>query len=335
MIRYLVFSTIILSVALTSTACAETPELLARLDSPIIIRGDSDRAFRDPAIVYHDGVFHLFYTLVRTEDEVNSARWGIYSYTAHSTSTDLKTWSQPRIITPRGMTLNYSSPGNVVRFGGRWVLCLQTYPRLDYYRGDRLRWADSSARIFTMRSDDLETWDPPELLRVKGPDVPREAMGRMIDPYLIEDRDMPGRWWCFYKQGGVSMSYSNDLVNWTYAGRTDSGENVCVLRDGDEYVLMHSPGNGLGLKRSKDLKEWRDWGPIITLDQKDWPWAEVRLTAGCLLDMRDRPDIGHYLLFFHGVGPGPGRNQDNADANCSLGIAWSKDLQTWHWPGGK
>ena len=47
-------------------------------------------------------------------------------------------------------------------------------------------------------------------------DVQREDMGRMIDPYLIRDKDEPGKWWCFYKQNGVSYSWSHDLENWTF-----------------------------------------------------------------------------------------------------------------------
>ena len=58
-------------------------------------------------------------------------------------------------------------------------------------------------------SDDLVHWDAPELLRVKGDAVPREEMGRMIDPYLLEDKDEPGKYWCFYKQNGeiVAVPY--------------------------------------------------------------------------------------------------------------------------------
>jgi hypothetical protein len=48
-----------------------------------------------------------------------------------------------------------------------------------------------------MRSKDLEMWGAPELLRVKGPDVPQEKMGRMLDDYLLADKDEPGKWWCF------------------------------------------------------------------------------------------------------------------------------------------
>jgi len=298
------------------------------IKSPIVLRGDSRTAYRDPAGLYHAGTFYLFYTLVRTQ-----ADGRIYSYTAVSTSRDLQGFSAPRIITPKGQHLNFSSPGNVVRFADVWVLCLQTYPRLNYRRGDKLRWANDKARLFIMRSKDLLRWSEPELLRVKGPDATAEQMGRMIDPYLIEDKDEPGKWWCFYKQHGVSLSWSYDLANWTYFGRADSGENVCVLVDDDEYVLFHSPGNGIGVKRSKDLKQWRDVNGLITLGQQQWPWAENRITAGVVLDLRKEPRIGKYLMFFHGGGPGKKKTQDNVDANCSLGIAWSDDLKNWSWPG--
>lgn len=301
---------------------------LSKLRSPVLLRGDDETAFRDPAVVYHDGVFHIFPTYIRTEEDGK-----VYLYTAHTTSRDLVDWSEARILTPKGQQLNFSSPGNVIRFEGEWVMCLQSYPIPGLKRCGPLRWANRDARIFVMRSDDLQRWSEPELLRVKGPDVPREEMGRMIDPYLVEDKDEPGKWWCFYKQDGVSYSWSRDLEHWTYQGRTSSGENVCVLVQDDKYILFHSPGNGIGIKRSRDLKHWEDRGQLITLGQQNWPWAETRLTAGVVLDLREEPEIGKYLLFFHGVGPGKKRTMDNAFANCSIGIAWSDDLISWEWPG--
>jgi len=301
---------------------------MQHLDSPVLLRGDDKTAYRDPAIFYHEGRFYLFATMARTEEAGL-----VYLYTALSTSGDLKDWSKPKIITSKGQHLNYSSPGNVIRFGDQWVLCLQTYPIPNYRRGQGVRCGNQDARIWIMRSSDLVHWSDPELLRVKGPDVPPEKMGRMIDPYLVQDKDQPGKWWCFYKQRGVSFSWSFDLKNWTYGGRTDCGENVCVLVDGDEYLLFHSPGNGIGMKRSRDLEQWRDVGEVITLGQELWSWAEARLTAGCVLDLRHEPTIGKYLMFFHGDGPGKERTQDNTYANCSIGIAWSDDLTTWQWPG--
>jgi len=301
---------------------------LAGLDSPIVFRGDEKTGYRDPTAVFHDGVFYLYVTVIRTEEEGR-----IYSYTALSQSSNLRDWTKPVDLTPKGQRLNYSSPGNVIRHGGEWIMCLQTYPRPDYKRGGPVRWADQTARLFVMRSADLVHWSAPELLRVKGPDVPVEAMGRMIDPYLIEDKDEPGKWWCFYKQNGVSMSWSEDLKNWHFFGSTESGENVCVLVEDDEYVLVHSPPNGMGIKRSKDLMHWRDVGGRITLGQEAWPWAETRLTAGFVLDLRDQPGVGKYVMFFHGSGPGKRKTQDNVDANCCIGVAWSEDLVVWEWPG--
>ena len=301
---------------------------LESLSSPILLGSDSKTAYRDPTAIYYDGTFYLYFTYVRTEEDGK-----IYLYTAVSTSKDLKNWTDPKIITPKGQRLNYCSPGNVIRHDGDWVLCLQTYPIPGLSRDDSLRWANENARIFTMRSEDLLNWSKPELIRAKGPKVPREEMGRMIDAYFVEDKDEPGKWWCFYKQNGASMSWSRDLETWHYAGRVDSGENVCVIVRNQYYYLFHSPGNGVGIKRSPDLKHWENWGDRITLGQEDWPWAETRLTAGFVLDMRDHPEVGKYLMFFHGVGPGAERTIENAFADCSIGIAWSDDLCTWNWPG--
>jgi hypothetical protein len=299
---------------------------LNSLESPVLFAGSETTAYRDPAVFRHQGTFHLFFTLVRVESDGL-----IYSYTATSQSADLKTWSAPRIITPKGQHLNYSSPGNVVRFGDQFVLCLQTYPRPDYRAGQSPRYGDDSARIYTMRSRDLQQWSEPEILLVKGPAVPVAEMGRMIDPFLIEDKDEPGKWWCFYKQNGASLSWSRDLRTWHYEGHFPSGENVCVWVEDGTYCLMHSPSNGLAIKKSADLKQWKDWGPLITLGQAQWHWAKGRLSAGAVLDLRRDATVGKYLLFFHGSGPRTER-QGDFDKNASLAVAWSDDLLHWSWP---
>jgi len=314
----------VLLALLQAAAGQEAPPPRADLDalkSPVLFRGDATTACRDPAALLHEGTFHLFFTLVQTE-----APGKPFSYVAHSRSRDLLRWSEPRKLTPRDSNLNFGSPGNAVRHGGEWVLCLQTYPRP---RGEK--YGNENSRIWTMRSRDLETWGEPELLRVKGPDVPVEKMGRMIDPFLVEDKDEPGRWWCFFKQNGVSWSWSRDLRTWTFAGRADAGENACVLADGGEYVLFHSPANGIGVRRSGDLKTWRDGG-LLTLGQKDWPWARGRLTAGFVLDLRGNPAVGRALMFFHGSDYPENDPRGGFDNYASIGIAWSADLREWAWP---
>ncbi|HPJ60775.1 MAG TPA: hypothetical protein PLQ06_13665 [Bacteroidales bacterium] len=321
----------LLIAVLSLTFCCQltAQPLIKKLRSPVIFRGDSITAYRDPAILFHKGIYHLFFTLVETE-----ADGLVFSYTAKSVSRNLRKWSSPVKLTPRDQNLNFCSPGNVIRFGDEWILCLQTYPRPGLRNTDPVRYGDQSARVFIMRSNDLETWSQPEILMVKGSGVSVSDMGRMIDPYLLEDKTEKGKYWCFYKQRGVSMSFSYDLMNWTFNGFTDAGENVTVLIENDEYLMFHSPSNGIGMKRSPDLKNWTDTGILITLGQDQWEWARGRITAGTVVNLKDEKRIAGYLMFFHGSGPLK-ENQGDFDRNASIGIAWSRDLSEWEWPGKK
>ena len=301
-------------------------KFLDQIDSPIIFKGDEVTAFRDPAVLYHDNRFYLFFTLVKTESGK------IFSYTAYSESSDLKNWNQIKILTPRNQNLNFSSPGNIIRNDGKWILCLQSYPCPGYKSDEKIRYGSKDARIFIMKSNDLRNWTSPQVLKVKGPKVSVREMGRMIDPYLIEDIDEKGKFWCFYKQNGVSMSYTYDFKNWTYYGNTESGENVCVLKQQNEYLMFHSPSNGIGIKRSTDFKNWNDFGGIITLGQNQWNWAKGRITAGTVLDLISLPGVAKYLMFFHGSGPKK-ETEGDFDKNSSIGVAWSENLIDWDWPG--
>ena len=77
---------------------------------------------------------------------------------ATSTSVNLKDWTEPRILTERDQNLDYSSPGNVIRFGDEWILCMQTNPRPGYVKSEMPRYGSEDARLLIMRSKDLETW---------------------------------------------------------------------------------------------------------------------------------------------------------------------------------
>ena len=171
-----------------------------------------------------------------------------------------------------------------------------------------------------------------EIIKVKGNDVPFEKMSKMIDLYLIEDKNEKGKYWCFYKQNGGGMSYNYDLINWTFLKFTaESGENVCVLNENDEYILVHSPSNIIGIKKSKDLKKWEPRGNLITLGQNEWNWAKWKITAGPVINMKNVKEFKNYLMFFNGSGPLM-ESQGDFDKNASIGIAWSKDLINWTWP---
>jgi hypothetical protein len=127
------------------------------------------------------------------------------------------------------------------------------------------------------------------------------------------------------------MSFTHDFKNWTYFGHTESGENTCMLVENNQYVLFHSPPNGIRIKKSDDLKTWIDWGELITLGQADWIWAKGRITAGAMLKLSGNKQA-KYLIFFHGSGPLT-ETQGDFDKNASIGIAWSNALKTWDWPG--
>ena len=285
----------------------------------VFLNGGSNFSYRDPCAHYHDGVFRVWHTQIHG---TAGGEWA--SGTGVIESTDLINWSKPRLVTPVDKRFNYSSPGNVIRYADRWIMCLQTYPT-----PNGGFFGDESSRIFTMASDDLINWEEPKLIKVKGPHTPREDMVRMIDPYLIEDKDIPGKWWCFFKQNGASMAWSTDLDIWTYHGRIEAGENVCLLIDKNEYLMFHSPKNGIGIKRSNDLQTWNDVD-LLTLGQAHWPWAQGRLTAGHVLDLRHEQAIGKYVMFFHGSSQ-EGCAIQETHGHSSLAFAWSQDLVSWDW----
>ena len=278
-----------------------------------IIPGDRTHAFRDPAVLYEAGLFYLFCTMVETE-----ADGTVYMYTVRMTSADLTHWSDPLILTPRDRRLNFSSPGNIVRHDGRWVLCLQSYCREN---GEK--YGNARCRLWRMDSEDLLHWTAPRLLEVQGPDVPSAEAGRMIDPYLIRD-EANGIWYCFYKQNGIRCSVSPDLERWTPQGAVSGGENPCIVRQDGRYILFASPANGISVHESTDLRHWRDTGTLLTFGQADWPWARGRLTAGAAVRAEDT-----WYMFFHGTGP-----EDESvifDTYASIGVAWSEDLVHWQW----
>ena len=69
---------------------------------------------------------------------------------------------------------------------------------------------------------------------------------------------------------------------------------------------------------------------MITLGQKDWPWAQGRLSAGYVADLRRVAGVGKYVMVFHGTGPEP--EPVKFLTHGCIGIAWSDDLKSWHWP---
>ncbi len=273
----------------------------------VIFEQTRQYSYRDPAAYYENGTLYLFYTLV--ENKENNQ----YFYVAMSQSNDFLHWSKPQILTEKDTDKNFSSPGNIIKHLGAYYLCLQTYPRKESQI-----YGNENSRVFTMKSTDLIHWEEPVLLKVKG-EIPEEEMGRMIDPYLLEDAD---RFICFFKQNGVSFSTSDDLIRWTFQGYTECGENVCVIKREDEYLIFNSPENGINILSTKDFKTFTSLTTLY-LNQQNKPWAKDRITAGFVLELNTGCIPYRYAMFYHGD------NEDEYLFGATLAVAFSNNLEIW------
>ncbi len=252
----------------------------------IIFEGNEKFAYRDPTCYFLDGVCHLFFTVSEKDEGY------MYNRIAHSKSTNLKSWSDPEFITPKDRSLNYSSPGNIIEHNGKYIMCFCSYPLIKPFAEQYA--ADENARLFTIETADFKSFSSPKLLNPKG-DTPIDRIGRMIDPFVLKKDD---EYYLFFKQSGVSLSKSHDLEKWNYIGRTDGGENACVLPHNGEYLLIHSPKNGIAISKSSNLTGWTEHS-FTTLNQSDWVWAQDRLTAAFAAELP--PEFSYkYIMFFHG-----------------------------------
>jgi hypothetical protein len=98
---------------------------------------------------------------------------------------------------------------------------------------------------------------------------------------------------------------------------------------------------GIGVSRSKDMRTWRTVSTLkLGLEEggseaaaRAWDWAQGRLSAGFVLDLRSEPRIGKAIMFFHGSRWPEKDPRGGWATHVSLGLAWSDDLVTWQWPG--
>jgi len=272
---------------------------------------------RDPALVFNNGVFHCFHTVV----ENKGGRFKLYLDVTRSEN--LVEWSEPERLTTS--ELGFSSPGNVIIHNGEWVMCVQSYP---VPVGEN--YAGEDARLWLMKSPDLYSWSEPQVMVKDGCRVKWTESRRQIDPFIVERY---GEYFCFYKtSGSLGLLISKNMNNWREASPekaalsswdTPDGvtvENPCVVKDGDEYVLFFSPcreGRGIGTARSTDLIEWFD---VEYIDFPYLDWADGGPSAAMVLDTRK--ELGGWLMAFHGEIQGP--------HGAALGLAWSDDLLFWH-----
>ena len=278
-----------------------------------ILSGNEKTAYRDPACIYADGAYHLFFTLSVLDGEY------MYNSIATAESADLVHWGEVREITERDRNLNFSSPGSIIYYKGEYYVSICSYPLPRPYK--EMRCATEDARLYFIKTKDFKSYTRPEMIMAKG-DTPAERLMRMIDSYVFEDKDESGLFHLFFKQNGVSHSISRDLRNWEYLGRIDGGENACVILHDGCYYLIHSPADGIGIKRSRDLALWEDVGVFLPDERPDF--ATGRLTAAFAMPS---PRMGEYAVFLHGS------KKDAAleiHGEASLAITFTKDFKEFY-----
>ena len=279
---------------------------------PIIFEGSEKRAYRDPACYFYGGEYHLFFTVSEKDNGY------MYNRVAHSVSKDFVSFTEPEFITERDNETNFCSPGNVIEKDGEHLICVTSYPMPLPYA--ERHFADESARLFFIKTRDFKIFSAPERIYPKGKECTDE--GRMIDPFVFQAGD---EYLLFFKQNGVSLSRSENLVDWEFVGRTDGGENACVIKDRDRYVLLHSPENGIGVKVSSNLKDWSDLG-VYTLEQDKWAFASGRLTAAFAMPM-ETPCEYKYVVLFHGS---RAESIPETHGAASLALAYTNDFETYY-----
>ena len=279
---------------------------------PIIFKGNERYAYRDPACYFFGGEYHLFFTVSEKDNGY------MYNRVAHSVSRDLKSFTKPEFITERDNKTNFCSPGNVIKKDGEYLICVTSYPMLLPYAEQP--YADESARLFFIKTKDFKSFSSPERIYPKGKECDNE--GRMIDPFVLQNGS---EYLLFFKQNGVSLARSENLVDWEFVGYTDGGENACVIKEKDRYVLLHSPENGIGVKVSSDLQGWSDLG-VYTLEQDKWAFASGRLTAAFAMPM-ETPCEHKYVVLFHGS---RAESIPETHGTASLALAYTDDFENYY-----
>jgi len=76
------------------------------------------------------------------------------------------------------------------------------------------------------------------------------------------------------------------------------------------------------------LKNWHEWGNLITLGQDKWDWNQVHITGSAVVDMRKKDGLNKYVMSFHGSCP-LSESVSDFDKNVSIGLAWRSNQIDW------
>ena len=275
---------------------------------------------RDPAAIYHNGLFHLYFTV-----QFEQQRWGMpEGYQIFMMTTpDFRTFSYPKPVTPRG----YVSPGNIVYHNGKWLMSITRYP-----------WPTAVSMV---ESEDLLNWSEPRIVipTFHGPYWGNDAHGP-IDGYIFKWKERLWMLYSDYAKGSraqhLGLACSSDGVDFenitTDAPLLDSDfynsnrgiENASIVADGDRLFLFCSvgmPEQHIAVLESDDIMKWPVLDSSAEIGGLQQEWSKYVACAQFVADWRK--ELGHWAMLYMGT-----RFKDPY-ARMMFGMAISDDLKNW------
>lgn len=297
---------------------AETGSAGLKLDSlrnPVWTSADN---LRDPSVLKTQDGYQIFYSRLNGKNWASTNSWSI----AEVFTRDFVHFENDRDISPKG----HASPGDVIHFGGRWLLPYQTYP-------------SAPTQLVFSESVDLEAWSAPKPFLTGARFLPWNRLKRVIDPTLVLDGETLH---CFFVGSanvtnaagkilranllGHAITRDPKLERWEILTTNapllgvserapDGVENVMVFRTGDHWTMIYSEGlanQHLALATSGDLISWKLEGPIELPRQK---WMMRKYGAPFVWREREL-----WLMILMG---------ENAAGRTTFGLLTSPDGKKW------
>jgi sucrose-6-phosphate hydrolase SacC (GH32 family) len=245
---------------------------LARLTNPVWTSADN---LRDPSVLKVPDGYFLFYSRLAGTNWASPANWSI----ACAFTRDFVRFENGRDISPKG----HASPGDVIKWHGRYILPYQTYPAAP----TELRFSEST---------DLQAWSPPQPFLAEARFLSWNTLRRVIDPTLVLEGDTLHCWFVGSANVrnaagktlrvnllGHAITRDPKLERWKILSTNapvlgvserapDGVENVMIFRTGDRWTMIYSEGlanQHLAFATSADLLAWEPGGPV-DLPRQQW-----------------------------------------------------------------
>ncbi len=290
---------------------------LENLRNPI---WESKDNLRDPSVIKTSDGYHLFYSRFSSGPGGwgNPQNWAI----ACVFTKDFVSFKHDRDISPKG----FASPGDVVKWHGRWLLPYQTYPA-------------SPVRLCYSVSMDLSDWSAPVVFLEEAADLPWNSLNRVIDPSFVVDGDTLH---CFFigsanyidtngkeiraNPMGHALTIDPKLEKWEILTRNapligwseqapDGVENTMIFKTGDYWTMIYSEGladQHLALATSHNLRNWKVEGPL-DIPRQEW---NVRKYGAPFVWQND----SMWRMILMG---------ENKEGRTTFGLLYSSDGKVW------